>query len=129
MRDLINAPDAGLANGLTAAIADDISELATARESIPGEYRIDCLGKGCTLPAKSMLKQVEYNTARTEIAASCKALRKIARQNRDRAKPRLRRTQKLAHVANARRSRAYRPIREVVLEQATGQAIKVIAET
>lgn len=129
LRDLINAPDVGMANGSTRAIVEDIAEIATTCESVPGEYRIDCLGKGFTLLAKSMPNRVEYDTARTEIAAAGKALRKIARDNQDRAKPRLRRTQKLTHVANARRSRAYRPIKEAALEQATEQAIKVITET
>lgn len=129
LRDLIKAPDVGLTSSFTSAITEDIAEVATTCESIPGEYRIDCLGKGFTLLAKSMPDKVEYNTARTEIAAAGKALRKIARQNQDRTKPRLRRTQKVAHVANARRSRAYRPIKEAALEQATEQAIKVITET
>jgi len=129
LRDLINAPDVGLSDGSTRAIVEDIAEIATTCESVPGEYRIDCLGKGFSLLAKSMPDKVEYETARTEIAAAGKALRKIARDNQDRAKPRLRRTQKLTHVANARRSRAYRPIKQAVLEQATEQAIKVITET
>lgn len=127
--DLINAPDVGLTNGITSAIVDDIAAIATTCESIPGEYRIDCLGKGFTLLAKSMPNHIEYKTARTEIAAAGKALRKIARQNQDRAKPRLRRTQQVANVANARRSRAFRPVKEAALEQATEQAIKVIVET
>jgi len=129
LRDLINAPDVGLSDRSTRAIVEDIAEIATTCESVPGEYRIDCLGKGFSLLAKSMPDKVEYETVRTEVAAAGKALRKIARDNQDRAKPRLRRTQKLTHVANARRSRAYRPIKEAALEQATEQAIKVITET
>ena len=126
--DFINAPDVGLSDSKTSLITNAMTSLAEACETLPGEYRVDCLGKGMTLLANSMGNDVEYAEIRKELADTGRSLRKIARQNQDRTKPRIKRVQSVNAGKSKQRARSYRPIKELELPKATETAIAIIEE-
>lgn len=127
--DLLNAPDVGLSDGRTSLITNALANIAETCETLPGEYRIDCLGKGMTLLANSMGNDVEYAEIRKELEDTGRSLRKIAKQNQDPTKPRIKRVQSVNAGKSKQRSRSYRPIKEVELPKATEAAIAIIQES
>lgn len=126
--DFINAPDVGLSDSKTSLIANSMANISATCEALPEEYRIDCIGKGMTLLAKNIGNDVEYAEIRKELTDTGRSLRKIARQNQDRTKPRIKQVQSVNVGKSKERARSYRPIKEVELPKATEMAIAVIEE-
>lgn len=115
----LNDPQTDL---LTAALA----RVAGECERIGIEYRIDCLGQGLILAGRTLPRRGEYEEARETLIKAGKDLRRVAKQNRDPAQPKIRHT--IQVTPKVTRQRRLTPVAPEKLPEATIQAEAIVQE-
>ncbi len=110
----------------TDLLAAALAQIAGECERIGIEYRIDCLGQGLILAGRTLPRRGEYEEARETLIKAGKDLRRVARQNRDPAKPKIRHT--IQVTPKVTRQRRLTPVAPEKLPEATVMAEAIVQE-
>ncbi len=109
--------DQGINTRNTSTISADISGIASQCQSLPQEYRVDCLAQELK-EASRIVNNAGYKKANREIASAAKKLDRIVKRNEDKSAPKIKRNGK-----------TYRAVKKSSVKKVNRQAKKVITET
>ncbi|MEM1046052.1 MAG: hypothetical protein AAGL24_07870 [Pseudomonadota bacterium] len=119
-------PDFELNNPQTDVLTAALAQIAGECERVGIQYRIDCLGQGLILAGRTLPRRGEYEEARQILVKAGKDLRRVARENRDPAQPKIRHT--IQVTSGVTRQRRLTPVAPEKLPEATVTAEAIVQE-
>ncbi len=109
--------DQGINTRNTGTISADISGIASQCQSLPQEYRADCLAQELK-EASRLVRNSGYKDANRQLNTASNKLTRLVKANEDKSAPKIRRNGK-----------TYRAVKKSAVKKVNRQARKIVTET